>query len=215
MSIHLFGHRVLLKYEKPKELNSRIVIPDVAGKNDLNRMGRVAVVGDGRTVNHATGQKEQKQSLVKEGDLVMFQINDVMKWAQTFRHLKDDFLHVLQEELIARINGDSVNLDTFEILGSYVLVKPEVRRMVGDGTIVLPDTIRAAEMIHYTAIQKGSTVDAPFEPGQEIICNHARVNPIFIPVRQKDKSYKQEEFGYIFKDFVVGVDQEADVPLQA
>jgi len=204
MSIRLFGNRVLLKYEKLKETSSGgIVIPDVIGKHDLHRTGRVKFIGDGRVFNPHKKQIEVIPSLVRVGDLVMFQINDVMRWAQIYRHLEDDMLHLLQTELIARINSTEIDLAAFEILGDYVLVKPEVRQP--KGKIVLPDTIQQAEMIHYTAIQKGSTVDLPFEVNQEIICNHGRVNPIFIPVHQPDGMIKQEEFGYIFKDFVHGV----------
>jgi co-chaperonin GroES (HSP10) len=213
MSIQLFGHRVLLKYEKLKEASiGGIVIPDVAGKHDLHRTGRVQFLGNGRVFDPYKKQTEVIPSLVRVGDLVMFQINDVMRWAQIYRHLEDDMLHMLQTELIARINGEQVNLATFEILGDYVLVKPEVRQP--KSKIVMPDTIKQAEMIHYTAIQKGSTVDLPFEEDQEIICNHGRVNPIFIPVHLPDGTAKQEEFGYVFKDFVHGV-VDNDHALQA
>lgn len=206
MSIRLFGHRVLLKYEKTKETTvGGIVIPDIGGKHDLHRTGRVEVVGDGRVVNSVTHQLEVKPSLVNKGDLVLFQINDVMRWAQIYRHLKDDMLHLLQTDLIARINAPQVSLDAFEVLGDYVLVKPELRKTKGD--ILLPDTIavQSPQMLYYTAVQKGATVDLPFECGQEIICNHGRVNPIFIPIREKDKLVRQDEFGYVFKDFVHGV----------
>lgn len=203
MSIKLFGHRVLLKHEKLENSKSKIVIPDVAGKHDLNRTGRVKVVGDGRVKNAVTGQVEVKPPLVKVEDLVMFQINDVMKWAQIYRHGKDDLIWMLQHELIARINGDDMNMDTFEILGDFVLVKPEIRKL-GEG-LVLPDSIKSPDMIHYTVKQIGSTVDMPFTVGQEVICNHGRINPIFIPEKQSDGGPIQVEYGYVFKDFVHGM----------
>jgi co-chaperonin GroES (HSP10) len=202
MSIKLFGHRVLLKHEK-LESKSTIVIPDVAGKHDLNRTGRVKVIGDGKVRNAVTGQFEVRPALVKVDDMVMFQINDVMKWAQIYRHGKDDLIWMLQQELIARINGKETTIDTFEILGDFVLVKPEVRKL-GEG-LVLPDSIKSADMIHYTVKQIGSTVDLPITVGQEVICNHGRVNPIFIPEKQKDGGPIQIEYGYIFKDFVHGM----------
>jgi co-chaperonin GroES (HSP10) len=202
MSIKLFGHRVLLKHEK-LESKSTIVIPDVAGKHDLNRTGRVKVIGDGKVRNAVTGQFEVRPALVKVDDMVMFQINDVMKWAQIYRHGKDDLIWMLQQELIARINGKETTIDTFEILGDFVLVKPEIRKL-GEG-LVLPDSIKSADMIHYTVKQIGSTVDLPITVGQEVICNHGRVNPIFIPEKQKDGGPIQIEYGYIFKDFVHGM----------
>lgn len=201
MSIQLFGHRVLLKYEKPKE-TGRIHIPDVAGKHDLHRMGRVKVVGNGKVKNMVTNTMETKESLVKEGDLVMFQINDVMKWAQVYRHMHDDLIHMPQVELLARINGDTPEIEVFEILGDYVLVVPEVRSEAK--TIVLPDTIKSPDMIHYTVVKIGSTVDLPIAVGQEVICNHGRINPIFIPVKQSDGPPIQMEYGYVHKDFVHG-----------
>jgi len=211
MSIKLFGHRVLLKHEKLKN-TSTILVPDVAGKNDLHRMGRVMFVGDGKVRNPVTKEFEVKPSLVNVGDLVMFQINDVMKWAQIYRHLNDDTIHMIQGELIARIHNDSSELDNFEILGDFLLVKPEVKKF--SESILLPDTIRSADMIHYTLIQKGSTVDLPLTIGNEVICNHGRINPIFIPVKQPDGPPMQIEYGYVYKDFVHGTLEEASAPLQ-
>jgi len=213
MSVKLFGHRVLLKYEKPAETKiGNLYIPDVAGKHDLHRTGRVEVVGDGFVTNPVTKQVEAFKPLVQKGDLVMFQINDVMRWAQIFRYLKDDLIYMLQTELIARLHGEKISLDTFEILGDYVLVKPQLRLI--EGKILLPNTVQSPERIQYTAIQKGATVDLPFEIGQEVICNHGRVNPVFIPVMQKSGIVEQQEYGYVLKDFVNGVVDD-DHALQA
>jgi co-chaperonin GroES (HSP10) len=203
MSIKLFGHRVLLKHEKLESSKGNIIIPDVAGKHDLNRTGRVKVIGDGKVRNAVTGSFEVKPALVKEGDMVMFQINDIMKWAQIYRHGKDDLIWMLQHELIARINGKDSNMETFEILGDFVLVKPEIRKL-GEG-LVLPDSIKSPDMIHYTVKQIGCTVDLPISVGQEVICNHGRINPIFIPEKQPDGAPIQIEYGYVFKDFVHGM----------
>lgn len=210
MSIRLFGPRVLLKYEKPKE-TSNIMLPDITGQHDLHRFGRVKFVGDGDYRDPLTKQQRHDDPLVKEGELVMFQINDVMRWAQVYRYLEDNMLHVLQGELIGRINGESVNLDTFEILGNFVLVKPELRKT--DCAIIRPDTIaRTTESVTYTVVQLGSLVNLPIEVGQEIIINHGRVNCIYIMTKKSGinpPEYKQVEYGYVFKDFVHGMVEAA------
>jgi co-chaperonin GroES (HSP10) len=200
MNLKLFGPRVLLKYEKPKAAG-RIVLPDMVGQHDLHRLGRVEVIGDGRTRDPYTGQKITVPSLVKRGDLVVFQINDVMKWAQIYRHLDTDMIHVLQSELIARINGDIVTTETLEMLGDYVLVKPQLRK--SKSSILLPDT-KSLDFVYYELVQKGSTVELPIEIGEEVIINHGRINALFVQGEINGRT-QSLEFGYVFKDYIHGV----------
>jgi len=195
-NIKLIGPRVLLSYVPPKERIGRIWLPDVAGKLDTHRLGVVQVAG-------------ADCKLVKQGQTVMFQINDVMKWAQVYKRLASDkaeMIHVLESELIGSIEGDVIGPDTFTVLGDYVLVKADIQR--AESNIVIPDDATVTpDMIHYKLVSQGQTANIPAKKGQEVIINHGRISSLIMQVpheRQKDTMVNLE-FGYTLKDWVVGV----------
>lgn len=198
-NIKLIGARVLLSYVPPKDRVGRIWLPDTAGKVDTHRMGVVEVAG-----------KDCK--FVRPGMTVVFQINDVMKWAQVYKRLAEDkleLIHVLESELIGYIDGKEITPDTFHVLGDYVLIKAEIKRAASN--IVIPQDAQVSpDMIHYRLVDQGGTAEIPAKKGQEILINHGRVSSMFMQApheRQKDTTVNLE-FGYTLKDWVVGVVDE-------
>lgn len=199
MNIHLFGNRVLVEYVPPIKKRGRIILPDIAEKHDTHRMGIVKVVGD-------------ECKLVKVGDTVCFQVNDVMTWAQVYKQLADGdpLIHLLETELIGRIHGDTISLETFEVLGDFILVRPEVRRP--ESSIVIPDQATLTpDMLHYILEQKGQTVDLPIEKGQEVIINHGRVSRMYVTRQRIDGGSDNVELGYTLKEWVHGAIEPAEI----
>lgn len=193
MSIRLFGPRVLLKFVPVKDRVGRIYIPDNAGKTDTHRMGVIQTLGSG---------VEQRLNV---GDTVIFQVNDIMKWAQVYRRMRtgDDLLYVLESELIARINGEDVRPDSLEILGHYVLIRPEVKKT--ESMLVLPSNAGLTpEFIRYILLQKGAQVDLPILPEQEIIVNHSRITPLMMQFQNRHGDTETLEHGYTTDEWVNG-----------
>lgn len=199
MRIRLFGNRLLVKYLPPAQRRGRIILPDVAEKHDTHRMGVVEEVGP-------------ECKIIKPGDTVCFQVNDVMSWAQVYKQLKEGepMIHLLESELIGRIKGEVISPDTFEVLGDFVLIKPEVRRP--ESSLIIPDkAVLTPDMLHYIMVQKGQTVDLPIAPGQEVIINHGRVSRMYMTRALVDGTHVNVEFGYTLKEWVHGVIEDAEV----
>lgn len=197
MQIKLFGHRALLdRYVPPASVKGRILKPDVAGDNDMYRMGRVVAVG----MDTIT---PPRPNYVAVGDLVYFQVNAFLAAHQTYEHQQKAYINLLQTEIIARINGDDITTETFEIAGEYVLVKPFLRE--NQSKIVLPDSAKQMpEFVFYKCAQVGPQADLPIKPGQELVLNHGKVTPLFV-VNSCLNTVHHEEFGYVHRSFVLGV----------
>jgi len=224
MSIKLFGHRVLVDWWKP-EADGRIIQPDISGQRDVLRWGKVNVVGDGKLTcsmrEQLAGRGFKTNSItpvVSAGDRVCFEINDMTKHTQVYKRWRDknDMIQLLQTDLIGRLKGDTVTLDNFEILGDFVLVKPELR---GTGSsIVLPASVeKSSEFVYYKVLQVGSSVDLPIKAGQEIIINHGKVNVLILSKKGLDGIWHNDEYGYVIKDYIHGVvdGEDMGVSLQA
>ncbi len=217
MAIKLFGPRALLEYWKPST-QSRIVQPDAAGEKDVLRWGKVNVVGDGRMCfslrEKLAGRGfscEPVPPLVQVGDRVCFEMTDIIKWTQVYKRWRDnkDMLQLLQTDLIGRLTGDTFSIQNFQILGDFVLVKPELRGT--GGNILLPPSVeKSPEFVYYKVVQIGSTVELPIKIGQEIIINHGKVSPLVLLGTLADGGRVQEEYGYVIKDYVHGVVDDSD-----
>jgi hypothetical protein len=221
MSIQVFGHRALIEWWKP-ESESRLIQPDISGQHDVLRWGKVSAVGDGKLNFSVREQLAGRgfqggpiQPLVALGDRVCFEINDMIKYTQVYKRWRDkkDMIQLLQTDLIGRLKDDRVNIESFEILGDFVLVKPELR---GSGSpIVLPSTVaKSPEFVYYRVVQLGSTVDLPIAVGDEIIINHGKVNVLMLQAQDKGGGWHNEDYGYVIKDYVhavvSGVDEEVE-----
>ena len=123
MSIKVFGHRALIEWWKP-DCETRIIQPDIAGKHDVLRWGKVSSVGDGKltasTRELLAGRGfryTQIPSLVEEGERVCFELSDIIKHTQVYKRWRDkkDMIQLLQTDLIGRLIGDTVSLENFQI----------------------------------------------------------------------------------------------------
>jgi co-chaperonin GroES (HSP10) len=211
MNVRLFGHRCLLEFYRP-ETKANLVIPDSAQQHDSHRLGIVRFVGDGLD----RGKQVSQPSLVKENDVVLFQINAYLESNQSFVLAGKHYMNLLQNELVARIHGSEPILDNLEILGNYVLLGCFLR-MKSDSKLIIPETVKArqslADSVYFTCIQKGSTVDLPIKIGDELIVNSGRLTPLFIVHPSFDGKSQIQEFAYIHKDWVEGVVDAEDLQL--
>jgi co-chaperonin GroES (HSP10) len=202
MNVKLFGKRVLVEFHRPKT-DSKIIIPDAAQNRDSHRLGIVRFIGDGRVKN----KTEPVPSLVKEGDVVMFQLNGIMEATQKFVLAGKHYMNIVEDDLIARINGDDLSIENLEMLGDYVLLKHFIRQQPGS-TLFLPDNAvrqSAPDFIYFRCVQKGTTVDLPFGKGDELVVNFGRLTPMFIVKRKADGTSENLEFAYTRKEWVDGV----------
>jgi len=192
----MFGPRVLLEKFKP-EGTGKIVLPDTAGATDTHLLGKVISTGDGKLRDG-----KSTEMFVKDGDVVMFQTSDVISYTQTYRNADNKMLvHMLQGDLIARINGTVINIENLEILGEFLLIRWELRHT--DSPIILPENVgaRTPDMFAFYVEQKGGAVDLEVNVGDEVILNNGRLNVILIT----GDNGVNKEYGYILKDFVCGV----------
>lgn len=207
MSVKLFGPRCLVEFHRIKSA-SKIIIPDSAQERDSHRFGVVRYIGDGRI----KGNDEPKPSLVKEGDVVMFQINQIMEATQKFVLNGKHYMNLLQDELIARVVGEDVNVDNLEMLGEYALLKHFTREQAGS-TLVLPESSQmrtsAPDFIYFRCIKKGELVDKAITEGAEVVVNFGRLTPMFITRRNEaDGSTVNLEYVYTRNDWIDGVVEE-------
>lgn len=194
MNVKLFGPRCLVEHYTPKTNGATsIVIPDTAKDttHGTHRYGKVVAVGEhDRSGNAIT-------SLVKVGDVVLFQINQVMEHTQTYVRDGKAYMNMLQTEAIARLrNGDSLTVDNMELLGDYVLLRHFVRDQ--GSKLVLPENLTrqtATEYIYFKIMAKGRGVDLPIKEGDEVICNYGRLTPIFF-LEKNGSSVATTEYCY-------------------
>jgi len=202
MNVKLFGPRCLVEFHRPKTA-SKIVIPDSAQERDSHRFGIVRYIGDGKV----KGKDEPVPSLVKEGDVVMFQINNIMEATQKFVLNGKHYMNLLQGDLIARVVGEDVCAENLEMLGDYLLLKHFMRQT--GSTLLLPDSAQmrnsSPEFIYFRVVSKGSTVDLPVKENDEVVVNFGRLTPMFIIKRKDDGTSENQEFVYTRKDWIDGV----------
>jgi hypothetical protein len=213
--IKVFGHRALLEWWKPGA-ESRIIQPDISGQHDVLRWGKVSAVGDGKLTASMREQlagrgfkTDHISSVVAEGDRVCFELNDMIKHTQVYKRWRDkkDMIQLLQTDLIGRLEGDTVSLANFTILGDFVLVKPELRGT--GGKIILPaNAEKSPEFVYYKVVQLGSSVDLPIKAGDEIIINHGKINVLVFNHRDANGGPVNDEYGYVIKDYIHGVVQD-------
>jgi co-chaperonin GroES (HSP10) len=192
----------MVEFYQPKS-TSKIVIPDAAQKHDSHRMGIVRFIGDGKL----RGSTEVREPLVSVGDKVMFQINNIMEATQTFIHDGKTCMNLLQEELIARTHGDDLGVESMEMLGDYALLE-HFRRQQPGSSLFLPETLSkesAPDFIYFKLVKKGSRVNLPIEPGDELVVNFGRLTPMFVVRRGADGVTHNEEYCYTRTSWIDGV----------
>lgn len=201
--VNLFGPRCLVEHYQPKS-TSTIVIPDAAQKRDTHRMGIVRYLGDGKV----KGKTEPVPSLVNVGDIVMFQVNQMMIATQALCVDGMQCMNLLQSELIARISGDhELGVESMEMLGDYVLLKHFLRERPGS-SLFLPDSVteqRSPDFIYFRCFKLGTTTqDVPIKIGDELVVNYGRLTPMLV-VRKVNDATENQEFVYTRKEWIDGV----------
>ena len=208
MNVKLFGHRCLVEFHRPKTA-SKIIIPDIARNTDSHRLGIVRVVGDGAV----KGKDTPEPSLVKEGDVVLFQINGMMEATQKYVLDGKHYMNLLQGDLIARITGDDMTVENMEMLGDYVLLKHFIRQRPGS-TLFLPDSAAvrqsAPDFIYFRCAKKSATVNLEVAVGNEVVVNFGRLTPLLIVKLNEDGTTENQEFCYTRKEWVDGVVEDPD-----
>jgi co-chaperonin GroES (HSP10) len=177
-------------------------------QHDSHRTGIVRFIGDGRL----KGKDAPAATLVQPGQIVMFQINSIMEATQTFVIEGKHYLNLLQDDLLARIDGDDVGIDNLTMLGDYVMLKHFIRERPGS-TLFLPDDAMrqsAPEFIYFRCMKKGANVTRDFDVGSEVVVNFGKLTPLFIVKRKDDGTSENQEFCYTRQDWVDGVVEAED-----
>lgn len=203
MNVKMFGHRCLVEHYRPRTAQSAIIIPDAAQQHDTHRFGKVVAVGQGQK----NGTPEPM--LVNVGDVVMFQINQVMEHTQKYSLEGKSYMNLLQSEIVMRLKdpeGD-VAVSNIEMVGDYVLLK-HFFRTPEKSLLVLPETVMkesAPEFIYFKVIAAGGGFGKPVKKDDEVICNFGRLTPIFFVKRQRNGTSENEEYCYTREDWIDGV----------
>jgi len=144
-----------------------IVIPQ--NRVQHHRLGVVVAVGSDAQIG------------ASEGDIIIYQVNDMFEAGVT--HVVDDiqvlFMH--KGDAIGKVSSRTVSIDSFTVLGDYVLVE-EIRKDK-IGMLYLPDTATAPP--EHVIVQLGSTVIKDDDPvistlkvGDLVFVDRVRSTPI-------------------------------------
>ena len=174
MNIILYGPRVLLEKEKPLE-RGVLLLPD--SPHSIHSLARVVKVGDGR-IRQPDGSYKTVPIRVNVGDIVFFQTNALLASACSYEIEGKNYLVLLQDDLLARFPDLSLDVDKMEMLGDWTLVEPFIRQ---PKNILLPETLNYQEHLEHTFwkfLKAAADSDLEVEPGQEVIVNAHRANPV-------------------------------------
>jgi co-chaperonin GroES (HSP10) len=195
--LRIFGERVAVKRVEEK-LSGSILIP----QNTVNLtrcIGQIVSVGDG--VVRRDGQRKVMEMVVKEGDLVFFQMNSIQEVNSVFvvgeKEKKNELYTLNQGDCIARLTSEAITYKGFEMLGVWCLVEPFMDKP--SANLVIPDII---DPVHSSTprfrLKKLGThanlVDV--KEDQELIVEKMMVNPVEI---------EGKRYGFIDRDRIYGV----------
>ena len=193
-TLKLRGERVALRRIEEK-LSGTIVLPEQVKAQ--YQLAVVETVGDG--IDPIT--KKQAEMFVKPGDVVFYQQNDFMLLSSTYRFDNALYVILLQTDLIARLTANQIALNNFEILGSFVLVKPWFRT---EGAIVIPDTAVNIADLRWTMIQRGCNAKDLPEDQTEIVLERTRATPFKMCESSLVPDSAPSEYCYVDKSFIFG-----------
>jgi len=199
MNVKLYGPRVLLEKEKPKEKGT-LQIPD--NPNAIHSLARVVHVGDGR-VRQPDGTFKTVPMRVKVGDIVFFQTNALIASACAYVLEGKSLLTLMQDDLLIRFPTTDINMESAEMLGDWTLVEPFIRQ---PGKIILPDTINYQEHLEHTFwkfLKSAPGSDFEVQPGYEVIINAHRATPVILG----GKGYC-----YIDRNHILGLGDKVEEP---
>jgi len=180
----MYAEKIAVR-EMQEELKGSIVLPQ--HRQIRQEIGEVVAVGDGK---YRTG--EEKPMFVKPGDIVMYQLGGPQLQNSIYK-VGPELLKIFhQGDAIARLKTNIVCLENFEILGNWVLLKPEIEQDL----IVLPEQHAPLERIHFSVVQVGAGFALPdIKPGTEVFAERGKCAPIEID---------GTTFVYTLQDFIHG-----------
>jgi co-chaperonin GroES (HSP10) len=192
-----------VEHFRPVTSHSAIIIPDAAQKHDTHRFGKVVAVGQ----ENKNG--ESRPLLVNVGDVVMFQINQVMEHTQKYVLNGKNYMNLLQSEIILRLKNpeNDISVSNVDVVGDYILLK-HFFRTSKQSLIVLPESAMrqsAPEFIYFKVMSAGTGFGKPLKVNDEVICNFGKLTPIFFVKRHKDGTSENEEYCYTREDWIDGV----------
>jgi co-chaperonin GroES (HSP10) len=185
------GQRVVVKLlETEIKTKNGVIIPNKLNES-FNRIGRVIAVGDGRY------QGQTYPIFVKPGDICFFQLEQQQAMNTSYidrEHGMIFFLHNL--DMIGTLSEPSFDLEYFNVVGPWILVKVKMRSLFPDSKIIMPDSENTThELQTYTVVQVGSGVKSEIKVGEEVSITRSRCNPIYL---------NHELYGWIEEKFVYG-----------
>lgn len=177
----LFGNRVALQLVE--EEYKGLIVP-VPSAERLHVLSKVVAKGDKVTQN------------ISINDIVFWQSNGMIQ-----KHCRYDLNGVatfvmMTGDMVARLTNREVTRDNFHVIGDYCLLRREV--VQPSKLIILPSEVVETNQettVKFILEEKGETVEAPIECGQELLVDRTRANPI----KLGDAAYY-----YIHKNFVLG-----------
>jgi co-chaperonin GroES (HSP10) len=176
--------------EDEVKTKSGVIIPSKRNES-FNRLGRVLAVGSGWF------QGRHNSIYSKVGDICFFQLEQHQAINTAYmdkEHGLVFFLHDL--DMIARLTEPSFDLEYFQVIGPWILVKVETRGLYPDSRIIVPQVENTtAELQTYTVIQKGGGVKIDLNVGDEVSLARTRCNPIYLD---------RQLYGWIEEKFVYG-----------
>jgi chaperonin GroES len=184
------GQRVIVKLvETEVKTKHGVVVPSKLDES-FNRLGKVLAVGNG----HWQGQ--QYPMYVKAGDICFFQLEAQQAKNTAYIDREEGmvfFLHNL--DMIGTLSEPSFDLECFQVVGPWVLVKVAVRGNPKSRIIIPQSENTTHEMQTYTVVQKGSGVKLDIKVGDELSIARSRCNPIY---------FNNTLYGWIEEKFVYG-----------
>ncbi len=194
MQMRFFGPKVVITPVTEKH-EGLVVVPPGAGRHNYI-LGTVTHLGDGKT----TGSDKVFESDLKVGDNVLVQTNDYMVQACTFKEEGKLCMAVNEGDVIAKLTSLTIKLDTFNVVGHWVLLKPFTKFK---SELVLPDTVKddaTSEFTRYTLVQLGSKAQIRPTVGNEVIMDKGRVMPIQIQNETYYYANENSMLGEVYED---------------
>jgi len=185
------GQRVVVKLvEDEVKTKNGVIVPSKRSES-FNRLGRVLAVGNGWF------QGKHSPMYARVGDICFFQLEQHQAINTAYmdkEHGLVFFLHDL--DMIARLTEPSFDLEYFQVIGLWILVKVETRGLYPGSRIIVPQIENTtADLQTYTVIQKGDGVKIDLNVGDEVSLARTRCNPIYLD---------RQLYGWIEEKFVYG-----------
>lgn len=187
----MYAEKIAVK-EAKEELEGSIMMPD--HRHVKRELGEVVAVGDG---HYRTGEK--KPIFVKPGDIVLYQLGGPQMINATYK-IGDQPLKIFhQGDCIARLKSNVVNMENFEILGNWVLLRVEIQQSL----IEVPERFAQPDQLRFFVEQIGEGFEMPdIKIGTEVFPERGKCSPIEIG---------QGTYVYTLQDFIHGCLVEEEV----